>query len=136
MALLIGIALALAVSLLVGWAAGFDRDRCFYPVVLMVVASYYALFAVMGGSAHALILESMAMMVFVAASLIGFRFSLWLVAAALAGHGIFDFFHAGLIANPGVPAWWPTFCGGYDVMAGAYLAWLLSRSGGQRRRVT
>ena len=24
-----------------------------------------------------------------------------------------------------VPAWWPEFCSGYDVAAGAYLAWLL-----------
>jgi hypothetical protein len=41
----IGIGLALVVS---GWAVlvGFDRDRVFYPMVLVVIASYYVLFAV------------------------------------------------------------------------------------------
>ena len=32
---------------------GLDRDRAFYPTVLLVVASYYVLFAVMGGSLRA-----------------------------------------------------------------------------------
>ena len=36
--------------------------------------------------------------------------------------------HGQLIANPGVPAWWPQFCLAYDVVAAAYLATLLSRS--------
>ena len=30
-----------------------------------------------------------------------------LVAIALVAHGVFDAFHADLITNPGVPAWWP-----------------------------
>jgi hypothetical protein len=33
-----------------------------------------------------------------------------------------------VIDNPGVPPWWPAFCGAYDVAAAVYLAWLL-RSG-------
>ena len=38
-----------------GFAAttGFDRDRSFYPTVLIVVGSYYPLFAVMGASGYA-----------------------------------------------------------------------------------
>jgi hypothetical protein len=73
---LIGASLALAVS---GTATlvGFDRDRAFYPTVL-IVASYYA-------------------------------------------------FHHQLIANPGVPIWWPEFCGTYDLVAVAYLAVILRR---------
>lgn len=35
--------------------------------------------------------------------------------------------YAQLIANPGVPAWWPTFCLTCDVTAGVYLAWRLGR---------
>ena len=56
MALLIGTSLALAVGLF-ATGLGLDRDRAFYPVVTIVVASYYALFAVMGGSTHALVIE-------------------------------------------------------------------------------
>jgi hypothetical protein len=105
-----------------------DRDRAFYPTVLIVIAFLYSLFATLGGSTHALILESVAGVGFTLAAVIGFRSSLWIVAAGLAAHGIFDFVHGAAITNPGVPVWWPNFCFAYDVTAAAYLAWLL-RSG-------
>jgi hypothetical protein len=63
----------------------------FYPTVTIVIASYYALFAVMGASTHALV----------------------------------HLTHGRIIANPGVPSWWPAFCLTYDMTAAAYLAWLL-----------
>ena len=59
--------------------------------------------------------------------MLGFKFNLWIVVAALAGHGIFDFFHPHVLNNPGVPVWWPGFCLTYDVTAAGYLAWLLRR---------
>ncbi len=102
-----------------------DRDRAFYPTIMIVIALYYALFAVMGGSVQALALEMIPIAIFVAASLAGFKYSLWLVVAALVAHGVFDVLHGHLISNPGIPAWWPSFCLAYDVIAGLYLAWLL-----------
>lgn len=127
MPILIGVLLAASVGLF-ATVVGLDRDRAFYPTVMIVIALLYALFAVMGGSTQALVAESLAGAVFIAAAVAGFKRSLWLVAAALAAHGVFDFVHASLIPNPGVPPWWPGFCLGYDVMAGAWLAWLI-RSG-------
>jgi hypothetical protein len=124
---LVGAVLALSVGLSATFF-GLDRDRAFYPTVMIVIASYYALFAVMGGSAPALAIESIVIVAFLGTSIAGFRTSLWLVVAALAAHGLFDFIHGHLIVNPGVPAWWPPFCLSYDVVAAAYLAWLLSRS--------
>jgi hypothetical protein len=124
---LVGAILALSVGLSAS-ISGLDRDRAFYPTVMIVIASYYALFAVMGGSAQALGIESIGIFAFVGLAVMGFRTSLWLVVAALAAHGLFDFVHDRLIANPGVPLWWPSFCLSYDVVAAAYLAWLLSRS--------
>jgi hypothetical protein len=126
---LIGVGLAAAVYAFAK-VSGFDRERVFYPSVLVVVGHYYILFAVMGGSTSALALESLAAAVFLAFAVIGFRKSLWLTAAALAGHGIFDFFHHLLIQNPGVPAWWPGFCMSFDVLAGCLLAVLLMRRSG------
>ena len=128
MALLVGAVVALAVGLL-GTGAGLDRDRAFYPVVTIVTASYYALFAVLGGSHRALVLETLVGLVFVAAAVAGFKRSLWLVMLALAAHGMFDLAHGALIANPGLPPWWPAFCLTFDLMAAAYLAWRL-RTGG------
>ena len=120
----IGIALALVVA---GWAAmvGFDRDRAFYPTVLVVVALYYVLFAVMSGSLHAVLVESAVMTAFGALAVLGFKRRLWIVAAALAGHGVFDAVHGSVVANPGVPVWWPAFCLAYDVTAAAAMIWLL-----------
>ncbi|HET7904525.1 MAG TPA: hypothetical protein VFM17_08190 [Candidatus Eisenbacteria bacterium] len=123
-ALGIGVILAIAIGLM-ATAVGLDRDRAFYPTVMIVIAFLYALFAVMGGSMHALLVDSLAGVVFLAAALYGFRSSLWLVAAALAAHGLFDLVHGAVVANPGVPVWWPGFCSGYDIAAGAYLAWLI-----------
>ena len=57
MAYAVGVGLALAVCLWATWI-GLDRDRAFYPTVMMVIASYYGLFAVLSGSARTLILES------------------------------------------------------------------------------
>lgn len=106
---------------------GLDRDRAFYPTVMIVIALYYVLFAVMTGSIQTVLAESVVMAVFAAAAVAGFRSSAWIVVAALAGHGVFDAFHGYVIENPGVPAWWPAWCLAYDVGAAAGLAWLLRR---------
>ena len=123
----IGSLLSVVVTMF-GRTAGFDRDRAFYPTVTIVVAHYYVLFALMGGSTHALLIELGIMAAFVAAAVTGFRRSLWWVVAALVGHGVFDFFHAGIVTNEGVPVWWPPFCLSYDVIAGGCRAWLLTRN--------
>lgn len=122
--LIVGVLLAIAVSLL-ATASGLDRDRAFYPTVTIVIATYYALFAVMAASTHALLLESVVGAVFVGAAIAGFRSTLWIVVLALAAHGVFDLAHGRLVSNPGVPAWWPAFCLAFDVTAAAYLAWRL-----------
>lgn len=124
---LVGVSLALAVSVAASFV-GADRDRAFYPTVTAVIASYYGLFAVMGGSTRALAMESVVVAAFLFVAVLGFKTNLWLVAGALAAHGIFDLIHGQLISNPGVPSWWPMFCLTYDITAAAYLAWLLSSS--------
>jgi hypothetical protein len=122
----VGVALAAGAGLFAHWL-GLDRERGFYPTVLTVIAFLYSLFAVMGGSNEALLQELAAGLVFVALVVIGFRRSLWWVAAGLALHGVFDFFHPHLVADPGVPPWWPAFCLAYDLVAAAGLAWLIRR---------
>ena len=106
---------------------GLDRDRAFYPTVVIVVALYYVLFAVMSGSVRTVVLESVVMSLFAIAAVVGFKSSAWIVVAALAGHGVFDVVHGHIIANAGVPAWWPAWCLSYDVGAAAWLGWLLRR---------
>jgi hypothetical protein len=122
----IGLILAVAVGIFAS-VVGFDKERSFYPVVLLVIAVLYILFACMAGSTDALFAEALPALLFVTAAATGFRRTLWIVVAGLALHGVFDFIHHDLIENPGVPAWWPGFCLSYDVAAAAYLAVLMVR---------
>lgn len=108
---------------------GLDRDRAFYPTVMIVIALLYDLFAVLGGSTAALGHELIGTVVFIGLTVVGFKFDLRWVIVALAGHGVFDFFHPHLISDPGVPVWWPAFCGAYDITAAGFLAWILWRDG-------
>jgi len=131
---LVGIALSLGVAVFAR-SVGFDRDRAFYPTVLIVVASYYVLFAVMSGSVETVLLESILMALFAIAAVAGFKASPWIVVAALAGHGVQDAVHGHIVANAGVPAWWPAWCLAYDVGAAGALAWILMRADSPRLAV-
>jgi hypothetical protein len=119
--LLVGLVLAVAVA---GYAslAKLDRSRAFYSTVLIVVASYYVLFAAVGGSRGALVAETAMMAPFVVLATLGYARSSWLLALGLAAHGLLDVVHGRVIDNPGVPDWWPSFCMGYDVAAALVLA--------------
>ena len=135
MAYLGGIAVALF-AVLLGRLAGLDRDRAFYPTLLIITATYYVLFAVMGGSMPALLFEAVVMILFTALAVMSFKSSLWLVVVMFAGHGVFDLVHARLVSNPGVPSWWPAFCMAIDVALAGILAWLFhSRTLGTRAEI-
>ncbi len=124
--ILIGLFGALGAGLLFS-RSGMDRDRALYPALMMVIAFYYVLFALIGQSPRALLAESAVALAFVVAAVAGFRSNLWWVVLALAAHGLLDLVHGALIDDPGVPAWWPAFCAAYDVAAAAYLGVLVSR---------
>ncbi len=132
MPFIVGVVLAAAVGLFAR-VVGFDRERSFYPTVLIVIAVLYILFAAIAESTAAMAAEAIPALLFGSAAVAGFRRSPWIVAAGLALHGVFDLVHPAVIANPGVPAWWPGFCGGYDIAAGAGLAMvILTRPAAER----
>jgi hypothetical protein len=121
--LLIGIVLAVVVAVFAR-VVGFDRDKAFYPTVLIIVGAFYVLFAVMAGGAG-LTIELIGFAIFAGLAVLGFRTSLWIVAAGLGAHGVFDFVRYNWFPGPGAPEWWPGFCGGYDVAAAIALAAIL-----------
>jgi hypothetical protein len=123
---LIGLILSLAVAGL-ATVVGFDRERAFYPTVMIVIASYYVLFAAMEASRRTLVIEIVVAGGFLLVAVLGYRRNFWLVVAALIGHGIFDFVHHFFIENPGVPRWWPGFCLAFDALLGGFLAVRLIR---------
>ena len=55
-------------------------------------------------------------------AVLGFKRTMWLAAAGIAGHGAFDLLHHLFIENPGVPVWWPGFCAAVDLILGGWLA--------------
>ena len=88
MAFAVGVSLALAVGLF-ATVVGLDRDRAFYPTVMLVIAFLYTLFAVLGGSTDALVLEFLVGIAFAALTVFGFKSSLWrLIHTLKLWHGL------------------------------------------------
>ena len=79
---IIGLILATAVA---GFATvvGLARERSFYTTVLIVVGSYYVLFAAMGASRSTLIVECLVAGLFLLFGVLGFKKSLWFVVVGL-----------------------------------------------------
>lgn len=124
--ILVGVLLAIGVAALAKFTR-FDQDRSFYSTVLVIIASYYVLFAVLDGSGHALVWELVIAVAFSTVAIIGALFLPTLVGIGIVAHGLFDLVHDGLIENPGVPAWWPGFCGSIDIVLGLWVI-MLTRS--------
>jgi hypothetical protein len=121
-----GVLLAIAIAVLAKFTR-FDEDRSFYSTVLVIIASYYVLFAVLGGSGHALVWELVIAVAFSTVAIIGALFFPTLVGTGIIAHGLFDLVHNIIIENSGVPTWWPTFCGSIDVFLGLWVI-ILTRS--------
>lgn len=124
MAFWVGVVLAFVVGVFARFV-GLDRERAFYTTVLIVIACLYALFAAIDGRSEVLLHESFGIVGFSVLAVLGFKKSEWFLVVGLVGHGVYDYFHGGLIANEGVPEFWPGFCAGYDVLAGVFLAALI-----------
>ncbi len=103
---------------------GFDKDKSFYPVVLIVIAIFYVLFAAMSGGLDTIFSESVIVVIFFIIAIIGFKKTTFVVAFGLIGHGVFDLFHNQLITNASMPVWWPTFCVMVDVVLGIWVLYL------------
>ncbi|MEO7941505.1 MAG: hypothetical protein ABIR55_23005 [Burkholderiaceae bacterium] len=129
MAYLVGLLLALLLFAIAA-AVRLDRERAFYPTVLMTIALYYVLFGVIGGETRVLMIEVGVASVFLLTAIAGFKWSAWLIVAGMAGHGLFDSVHGALYVDRGVPLWWPAFCGTFDITAALVLAALLLRRRG------
>jgi len=97
----------------------FDRDRSYYPTVLIFIAAYYVFFAFMAG--EGIVAEILVATVFTTIAVIGAYTRLLWVGIGIVLHGVFDWIHPHLITNGGVPLWWPAFCAGIDIVLGAWV---------------
>jgi len=132
---LVGITLALFFCAAAA-GLGLDRERAFYPAVVMAVASYYLAFAVADGRGGVMLAEVAIAAVFIVSAVAGFKLNPWIAVVALGGHGVMDAFHHHLVHNTGVPQVWPGFCMTFDVTAAVIVALVMlartRREGKQR----
>jgi hypothetical protein len=132
---IVGITLALIFCGAATWL-GMDRERVFYPAVVMAVASYYLAFAVVDGRSSVMLSEVAIAAVFIAGAVAAYKYKPWIALVALGGHGVMDAFHHLLVHNAGVPRSWPGFCGSFDLTAAALVALImLARAQGERVRI-
>jgi hypothetical protein len=135
MEFLVGIVLALFFCAAAA-VLGMDRERSFYPAVLIAVASYYVAFAVADGRGEVMLSELAIAGLFIAGAVLGFKRNPWIAVVALAGHGVMDGFHHHLVHNTGVPRAWPGFCLSFDVTAAVFVACIMlarARGGSQQQ---
>lgn len=116
---------AVLAVILAGFArlTNFDRDRSYYAVVLIVIATYYVLFACMAN--EAIVTEIFAASIFLLLAILGgLRWQI-LLGIGIFLHGVFDLMHGYIISNPGVPIWWPAFCASIDIVLGLWVVFLV-----------
>ena len=106
-------------------------QRRVYALGLLTLPSLYALFALSAGDHNASVKEMMYGLPYLIAGLafafVSVRQSAMIVGALWILHGLYDLVHGQLIANAGVPRWYPAFCFSVDVVIGAYVLWLSRR---------
>ena len=116
--IIIGVVLAVVMAFLAR-ITNFDRDRSYYAVVLIVIATYYVLFACIAN--EAIIAEIIVASVFSIIAIAGALRWPILLGVGIVMHGVFDLTHGYLITNAGVPVWWPAFCASIDIVLGAWV---------------
>ena len=124
-ALLIGILLAVG-SWYFARITGLEKNRSFYPTVIICIAVFYVFFA--AHASTAMLREVVIASLFSAAALVSaFRWR-WLIVAALVLHGAYDILHPALFSTPVAPSWWAPFCAGYDLLLALLVAYALHQN--------
>ena len=121
-----------AVGVLTIVTARFIRgERWLYALGLLTLPSLYASFALRAGEPAVGVKEMIYGIPYVVAGLVfafvSVRYSAVVVGALWLLHGLYDLVHSRLIANAGVPGWYPIFCFVVDVVVGSYVLWLARR---------
>lgn len=100
----------------------FDRDVSFYPSILIFIASFYILFAVMAG--HSIVRESFIAFIFILLALYGAYKSLFVIGLAIMLHGAYDILHIFQFKESVAPTWWAPFCAAVDFVIGIWVTYL------------
>ncbi len=116
-----GVGFAIAIA---GFFTGLDRERSFSATLLIVIATYYMLFAAVEEQPSRLFLEGLVALPFMTLAVLGQRRWPQLIGGGLVAHALFDVVHGSLFANEVAPSWWPGFCAAIDLVLGL---WFITR---------
>ena len=120
-ALSVGVALAVVMAV-IARITRFDIDCSYHATVLIVIANNHVLFAFI--AKEAILPELFGALLFSSIAALGVYSWTPLIGIGILLHGAFDLIHSHLIQNPGVPPWWPAFCGGVDIVLGSWVIYL------------
>lgn len=105
---------------------GLLAERSGLVIFVCAVAAFYPVFAFASGANVSVILFHLALFAaFCAAAAWGFHAGMAALAGLLILHGLFDV--AAMFLTSPAPDWWPAFCAGVDIAAGAGVFVLLHR---------
>lgn len=110
----------LAVTVLAAATIDHDKFVALCAVTIAMVYGVYLGFAIKGGSARDLVVESLFVGVGLATAMLGLLFGAAWLAIGLALHGLWDLLHHPhrvIIGTNGVPRWYVPFCAVYDFTA-------------------
>lgn len=117
----IGAVLAVAIAL-ISRITNFARDRSYFAVILIVISTYYVLFACIAN--QGIFAEIIIASIFVIMALAGACRWPMLLGTGIFMHGVFDVVHGNIISNAGIPIWWPMFCASIDMVLGIWVIYL------------
>ena len=100
-------------------------QRKLVAIWLVVAALIYPALAILRGANDQLRYEFMGVALYGALAWIGWRYSLILLAAGWALHGLWD----NLTHGAFMPAWYPMACLGFDLVLAAFIVWQWKSNG-------
>ena len=121
LAIFIGLCLALFI-ILAGKYSRFDRDTSYFPVLLIVIASYYVLFAIMQN--QSIVFELMVASCFLFLAVFCAKKAPIVIGIALIMHGLYDILHVFVLKHQVAPHWWGEFCASVDIVLGIWVIYL------------
>ena len=123
-AALAGILVALVTILGIKFS-GTENKPWAYPLTLSLYPMIYFGFSIYAGDTGVLTKEIVFAIPFfvicILSAVKNLKFSGALLGLRYVGHGVYDGIHESIFHNPGMPSWWPVFCGVIDVVVGLYI---------------
>lgn len=105
---------------------GLLTERSGLAILVCAIAAFYPVFAFSAGAGFgAILFHILVFGAFTAAAAWGFHTGAAALAVLLISHGLFDAVIT--FTKSPAPDWWPSFCAGLDIAAGAGLLTLLYR---------